>query len=159
MNNSNAIGSCTKAENMEKVWKFRSKGYSYREIAKEIGVSHVTVGSYIKQVFGELAEQRKELAEEFVEGEMAITDTLLKELLSHLTKERTIHNEDGEDTVIKEIDTRVSDSIIRTLDRRAKYLGLNAPEKKEITGKLTLEDLVSGSIIDAEIIEPKKLEG
>ena len=96
-----------------KTFELYEQGYSYRKIAKEVGVSHNIVGRYIKNELDFLAAKRKEIGEKVIEIELKRLDSMLE-----VMKAKADAGDQG-----------AVDRVIRIMDRRARYLGLNAPDK------------------------------
>ena len=114
-------------EKRVKTWELYLTGATYRAIAPQVGISQAQVGVYIKQTMDELAEQRRVLGMEYVHAELERLDQMLENIKERLTDS-------------KDIDAK--NLAIRIMERRSKFLGLDAPEKKEVKGSMTLEKLI-----------------
>lgn len=115
-------------EKKNEVWELYVKGWSYRKIAQHMGISRNTIGPWLAETMAELAEERKKYAKDYLEKEMKILDDLTE-----------VWKEKGECG-----DPQAAEILIKIQNRRSRYLGLDAPEKREITGAITLGDLVTG---------------
>ena len=109
----------------------RSKGWTYKAIGEDMGVTRQMAHLRVKKASEVAADRRKELAEGIVEGDLATLDTIVKKMTD----------------VMEENDSpTAAGAIISALNRKAKLLGTDSPEKKEITGTLTLEQLIQQSM-------------
>ena len=103
-------------EKQRQALELRKAGASYDEIARKIGYSSKS-GAY-KSVTSALSKMLKEPAEELRTLEMARLDRLLVGVWSAATQ--------GNQGAI--------DRVLRILERRAKLLGLDAPQRRELSG-------------------------
>lgn len=100
------------------------EGWTTREIAVAQSMTPQAVRTVLKDALAEIQAEQRELATEVLQLELQRLDLLLK---VHMPK-------------ALEGDLDSFDRVIRIMDRRAKYLGLDAPEKFDVA--LTLEALV-----------------
>ncbi|MCL2449235.1 MAG: helix-turn-helix domain-containing protein [Polyangiaceae bacterium] len=96
--------------------ELRKRGYSYRDVAKALGVSVQVAHAYVKDAIAAIPVEAAEIVRAM---ELERCDRLWNSL----------------QTKIKDGDPHAVQAAIRVLDRRAKYLGLDAPAVTEITGK------------------------
>lgn len=101
-------------ERQTRALDLRRKGYTYSEIAAEMG--YTSKATAYRVVAKGLRKMIQEPAEDVLKLELDRLDALLKELWKRKDQ------------------TDVVDRILRVMDRRAKYLGLDAPAKSELTG-------------------------
>lgn len=124
-------GGPTKArlERMARSLRFKEDGFSYRQIADRTGVSYRQ--AYL-DVQDALREVIREPAEEVLKLELARLDMLLMTAMARVREDRNL----------KAIDT-----VVRLMDRRAKYLGLDNPTTDDATKAVStlLERLITGS--------------
>lgn len=120
-------------------------GKTLRFIAKEVGISKSQAHNDLKHELAALKAKREDLAEGIMQAELERLDKLLDMLIRDLEKKIEIsgYGDNTETEVIEKIDPVLANLIIKVMDRRAKYLGLNAPEKREHTGTLSLRDLLT----------------
>lgn len=106
--------------------ELRRKGWSYPEIADELNVSLSTAYRYVNNELERLANERKIEGEKVLEMELDRVDRLTKAIMDKC-----------EDGSLDHIDT-----MLKLMDRRAKLLGLNAPNRNihEIDDKRALPD-------------------
>lgn len=100
-------------------------GLSYRMIGQQLGISHQQAFRDVSQATAELAAQRLEQTEHYVAIELARLDRLLMVVWPKAMR--------GEYAAL--------DRALRILERIARLLGLDAPTKVAIDGKITLEGL------------------
>lgn len=105
----------------------RKAGLTYRAIASKLGVNHQTAYNDVMNELKRLAAQRSESAEELRQLELEKLD----KYETHLTN----WAEAGSVEAIK--------ALLKIQERRAKLLGLDAPEKIEHKG-----DLMTGLVIN-----------
>lgn len=104
-------------ERTRKALELRKAGASYDQIAEKLGYAD---GSNVRRaVMGAIEEITEEPAKEVLKLELSRLDAMLLGLYQKA----------------KSGDAAAVDRVIRIMDRRAKYLGLDAPEKSELTGK------------------------
>lgn len=99
------------------VFQLRLKGKSFRAIGAELGVSHAQAFADYKDVMDELKASTMESAEQQRRIDLERLDALLAGLA-----ERAMSG----------LEERATEAYLKVLDRRAKLLGLDAPDKHEI---------------------------
>jgi len=109
----------------EKALELRAEGQSIRAIADKLGVSKSQVQRDIEKELQAAAEGRKKIAGLNIDLELAKLDALEKKAWEHIT--------DGELSAI--------DRVLRSMQRRAKLLGLDKTGEAGDTG--SLGDLVA----------------
>ena len=107
--------------------ELRKGGFTYREIGKRLGVSHVQAHRDIQEELKHLASLRSESAEELRQLELEKLDNYERNL-SHWADAGSVE---------------AVRTLIKIQERRAKLLGLDAPEKIEHKG-----DLMTGLVIN-----------
>ena len=113
------------AARREKALELRAKGMSIRAIAGKLGVSKSQVQRDIEKELQAAAADRKKIAGHIIDLELAKLDALEKKAWEHIT--------DGELSAI--------DRVLRSMERRAKLLGLDKTGEAGDTG--SLGDLVA----------------
>ena len=106
----------------EKALELRAKRMSIRAIADMLGVSKTQVQRDIEKELQAAAEERKKIAGLIIDLELVKLDELEQEAWKHIAA--------GELSAI--------DRVLRSMDRRAKLLGLDAAEKVEHSGDLVI---------------------
>jgi hypothetical protein len=101
------------AERREKAFDLRIAGNSYRQIGKELGVSHEAARGYVIAALEESAARTDLKADQLRDIELARIDEVLRGLWSSKDEPQT------------------ASVIIRLGERRSKLLGLDAPTKLE----------------------------
>ena len=113
------------AARREKALELRAEGMSIRAIADKLGGSKSQVQRDIEKELQAAAEGRKKIAGLIIDLELAKLDALEKKAWEHIT--------DGELSAI--------DRVLRSMERRAKLLGLDKTGEGGDTG--SLGDLVA----------------
>ena len=113
------------AARREKALELRASGQSIRAIADKLGVSKSQVQRDIEKELQAAAEGRKKIAGLIIDLELAKLDALEKKAWEHITG--------GELSAI--------DRVLRSMERRAKLLGLDKTGEAGDTG--SLGDLVA----------------
>jgi len=108
-------------ERRNEAWQLRVRGYTERDIAKQIGVSKSTVHKYLTTVVESLRENSVELAEKHRNASIARLDDAIKRLAP------LIEGDDDDKALA------AMDRLERLERRRATLLGLDAPEKHDHT--------------------------
>lgn len=108
----------TVEERAEKALAMRRAGKSYAEIGKELKTNPGMVHRMVKAQLREVIDTMKEEAEEVLEMELSRIDAMMaaiypKALQGHLLS---------------------VDRVLRLMERRAAFLGIDAPKRQEITG-------------------------
>ena len=106
--------------------QLRKAGVGYADIGTALGIS--TAGAYksVMRALELLAEKTNENAEHVRDIELQRLDAMLKALWPRVLS--------GDEKAI--------DRVLRIMDRRARYLGLDAPERRDVTsGGEKLHDL------------------
>jgi Trp operon repressor len=107
----------TLAERRQRVSALRLMHYTQREIAAEIGVSVATVNRDLAVVRAEWADRRSQSYESWVAEELAKIDLLERAILPAAIA--------GDD--------KAQARIVQFMDRRARMMGLDKPERFEHT--------------------------
>ncbi len=113
------------AARREKALELRAKGRSIRSIAKELGVSKSQVQRDIEKELQAAAADRKKIAGHIIDLELVKLDAIEKTAWEHI--------QDGELSAI--------DRVLRSMERRAKLLGLDKTGEAGDAG--SLDDLVA----------------
>ncbi len=110
--------------------RLRIRGYNYREIASETGVSLRQAWLDVKAVLERTTAEADESSNEARKIELDRLDRAARAI-------ETIVESGGcgaEGTDPDEVRLKAFDRLLKIQDQRAKLLGLYAPEKKELTG-------------------------
>lgn len=107
---------------------WRKQGKSYRWIADKLGVSHQQVFRDIQDELKRLADLNQDSAAELRQLELERLDRIIDSL----------------DNWVMAGNTGAAMAVLRAMERRAKLLGLDAPEQKDVkvSGTLTWADVV-----------------
>lgn len=132
------------AERREKAWELRLKGWNYREIGRELGVSHVTAYHDINAVLEQVRKDTAEDAEKWRSVSIARIEAALKVVHDALAAE-LLDPETGMNipaTENHDIRLKALDRLIKLEERKAKLLGLDAPAKVEAkVSEVTLDEI------------------
>lgn len=114
------------AERKERIITLRRQGMSYPAIGEAAGCSNQYAYSVVKAYLDDLAKNATEGAEEIRRIELERLDLLLSRWLP-----RAVGEPDN---------PKAAEIVMKTMDRRAKLLGLDAPEKLESVNIITVKD-------------------
>jgi hypothetical protein len=108
----------TRIEHEQKAIKLRMGGATYGEIGKQLGITGAGAHKMVMRVLARDAAQTAEDAPEVLRVELMRLDRMQLGLWQQA----------------KAGNQGAVDRVLRIMDRRSKYLGLDAPERREITG-------------------------
>lgn len=115
------------AERRVKAFNLRKAGATYRDIAKQLEVTHATIVQDIKAVMKELQKTQLEEAADYRSLELERLDAMQVQLWPQANK--------GNHGAV--------DRVLRIMERRAKLLGLDAPAKSQVAlEKLSNDELI-----------------
>lgn len=119
--------------------ELRKAGWNHTQIAQELRVKQQTVAKWIREELQALREECQESIMEMIEIESLRYDALLKAFW---------------DDAIKHRNFKAADIILRIWERKAKLLGLDAPEKQAV---MNIE--ATSQMTELELIEEAKRLG
>lgn len=93
----------------------RCEGLTFEEIGEQLGITKQSVHEGVQKELRAVADERRTLAEHQVEFELAQIDTVIRGMAGPAEKG----------------DARAAMAILKAMERRAKLLGLDAPDKHE----------------------------
>lgn len=111
--------------------ELRRKGWSFERIAKEVGVSISTAHRYITSELEKVAAETAEAAEQVRQLELERLDRALAAVFQRV--------DDGDDKAIA--------TMLRLQERRAKLLGLDTPDRHEVTVSDMSPDEIARSLL------------
>ena len=106
----------------ERCLKMRIAGLSEREIARRLGVSNTQITRMLRTSLDDLNKSEMNSAAHLRRLDLERCDEMITGLMPHRR------------------DPRYVDSLLRILERRASYLGIDAPTKAEIVSKNIVEE-------------------
>ena len=113
--------------------ELRGEGKSYRKIADALGIDVHRAHDLVTEGLDQLIVQSAETAEQVRVLELGRLDDLLDRLVIKLSLQRkAMATADGKSVNVPDPEERTVDAILRVMERRAKLLGLDAPQ--EIVG-------------------------
>jgi len=121
----------TTLERRQQALELRKNGYDYKTIGKALGVSSKTAFGYVQKCLEEIRANTHEAAEDVLELELKRLDIAQAALMPR----------------VRDGDPRAIDTLMRVQERRAKYLGLDAANKVEITGKGVIINLTPADFL------------
>ena len=98
----------------------RKQSYTYREIAQRLGVPVASAYRYVNDHWQEISDATDEVAELVRDLELEKLDRL----------ERILSPKVDADNM--DVSLRIVDRLLRIQERRAKLLGLEAPQKRDV---------------------------
>ena len=121
------------------IWELRAKGYSVLQISEATDYSPAQVRSSLSRV---AEEYKVESAAEIIKMELDRLDIMLVHAMEALEgtyiaysngRKMMDTNAEGEEVPVEDIAPvmKAIDTILKIMDRRSKYLGLDAPSKSE----------------------------
>lgn len=120
-------------QNKLKALDLRGEGKSYAKIADALGISKTRAHELVLEGLDELIVQSAESAEQVRTLELGRLDDLLDRLVVKLSlQRREVQAKSGLMVMVPDPNERTVDAILRVMERRAKLLGLDAPQ--EIVG-------------------------
>lgn len=135
-----------KLQNARKAWELFINGYSVADIASEMDLHNATIRKYINDEMSRAYDRIEGMADKFVAVEAERLDVMTRALMKDLIKDTVVEDVDADGNVIKvkrkQVDKDIASTLLKVQERRAKYLSLDAPERKEVTTTLSLEGLV-----------------
>lgn len=131
-------------ERQNKAVALRRQGGSLRAIAKQLGISHEQVRLDIEAVMTEVIAEAKNNVDELRALELEHLDELRLHAMTILTKERKDKDDDWYD--VERIKLTAIDRLRRISERRARLLGIDAPDKHEhdLKNFPSISDIMSG---------------
>ena len=123
------------------IWDLRSRGHSVSAIVEATGLSDAQVRGSLSRV----AEQYKlESAAEIIKMELDRLDIMLVHAMDALDRTYIAYSNgramrDDDDNLVEDVAPvmKAIDTILKIMDRRSRYLGLDAPSKSEASISLT----------------------
>ncbi len=139
----------------------RKQGLTYSAIAEKLGVSKGSAVAYVQKALKELAEECKEEAEQVRDLEQMRLDGLYLKSLESLVRAEEIATRLASRAPSKQPDIKAwaaAEGIIHSAvreclgvqERRAKLLGLDAPEQINHSGTLTWQEVVESACGDRQ---------
>lgn len=124
--------------NRLKALDLRGEGKSYRKIADALGIAVSRAHELVVEGLDELMVQSAESAEQVRALELVRLDDLLDRLIVKLSLQRKEFTaKDGQKVQAPDPQERTVEMILKVMERRAKMLGLDAPQ--EIVGAVGLQ--------------------
>jgi|TARA_Y100000593_G_C4279956_1_gene322230 hypothetical protein len=106
-----------KAKDREKqVLELRRAGFSYEVIGKQVGMSRAGAYKCVKRHMDKIDNECTDLADDVRQLELQRLDEITSTIWPYVIQGQT----------------QYIDRILKVMDRRAKYLGIDAPEKQEV---------------------------
>lgn len=113
--------------NIEKALEMRRQGYTFTAIGKALGVSRQRAFVLVRDELQRRVEKNAESADVLRQLELERLDDALKVVTGILASSTPVKDE---------VKLQAVDRLIKITDQRAKLLGLQAPQKHEVTEEL-----------------------
>lgn len=104
------------------VLRLRVEGKTYAQIAAEVGVHVATVSKYLRDEFDRVTAEKDAIWREYVTLHLERTEWLIRRLVAPYAADESLKMDHKDATAAKAL-----------LERQAKLLGLDAPQKAEQT--------------------------
>lgn len=111
-----------RSQRRSKALEMRKAGFSYEQISMELGVTKKCAFDYVEQELASVAKYRQEQAETLLQLELLRLDEIIKFMWVRAQSRN---------------DPKAVEQILKAMERKARYLGLDAPEKKAIDIQIT----------------------
>lgn len=134
------IARADREERRQQVYMLRRNGASFRDIARQLDITHDTAHKDFQAVMKRVIEENNGTAQEHRELDLARIDRLIQSLAPLLYP--TV--KPGEQA--KPPDLKALDRYLRALDHRAKLLGLYAPQQLDTTVRVIDMDSVKAEL-------------
>lgn len=108
--------------------ELRKQGFTYEEIGTHLGVTRQAAHQMVKRAIKVISEEVHETADDVLQIELQRLDRML----IRLWRQAFPKDENAE------VNHRIVETMLKIMDRRAKYLGLDAATKHEV---LTLDNI------------------
>ena len=118
------------AERRLEAMRLRKAGWTYREIADQLGINHSSVYQFVTEAMAEVRNQTSQEAEEYRAVELSRLEQIHKDWAPLATPGAEA------DHYAIENAAKAAAIVLKASERRSKLLGLDAPEKKELSGTL-----------------------
>ncbi len=143
------------AESRPRLWvalKLRGQRKYYREIGAHLGVTESRAHQMVAEAIALVTEDLKEAASDVLIQELAALDALAKRAWGQMEKGDTVPGkEDGFDVAAAMV-------VLRVMERRAKYLGLDAPQDMRVSLFNAPRGLQPSSEVDLDSLTLADLE-
>lgn len=156
------------------IWKMYVQGLSCTEIARQKGFKQDTIRKWIFKELKHRAAERDDLSDYYLEAESVRLDEAQKHIMPNLAEWKVVRepimdasgelmtDDDGNAMtrdMVKEMPVKESiELLLKVMERRAKMYGTDKPQKVEIEGNITLEQIVMQSMEIKDKDELKLLE-
>jgi hypothetical protein len=127
-------------ERRRRAWELRIAGLTHEQIAKALGVSTKTIQSHLKRALADYQAATAASVEQYRDQELARIDGIIAKLWP------------------KREHPRVAEVILQASEKRSRLLGLNAPERREISGPGGRPIQTATTVFDASRLSTAQLE-
>jgi hypothetical protein len=115
------------------------RGYSYRQIAQQLNIPSIgTISTDLQKELKRLSAENAGHTEQLRQLEIGRTDELLSVLADHWEYEEVVTDGKGKEIKTKRPDHNVIERVLKIMDRRAKLLGVDTPERHEHSVEIEL---------------------
>lgn len=148
--------------NVAKAFQLRKKGMAFRDIAKELGVSHTTVQTYCKEALDEylvpiVDDYRKQLLAE-LDDMIAKTWETLNTFAPMMQHGKVVVDHEGNPMEDRDFTLKVMATLTKLLDQRAKLTGAYAPVEHKVEANTVVDSAIQTLVDEMNQVNNAKLE-
>lgn len=129
------------AERKQQAFDLRKAGASYRAIAQSLGVTHTTARRYVEGILADLAKQTRGTAEQYRTMQLERLQDMVLALMPQ----------------VRRGDVQAARALLGVMEREAKLLGIDAPTRIDIYGRLRAAAIAEGLDPDEAVREAEEI--
>lgn len=129
-----------KMAKQRKCLELRVKGFSIQEICEIMNLGHITVSKYIRELLEEENRRMFLNVQEYRRLEAYRLDSMIKGIIGRATEGLPVEDKDGnyikdsKGNYILKTDLKAIDRVLKIMERRSKFFGLDEPVENIIKG-------------------------
>ena len=122
------------ADRSREAFELRKRGLTFEQIGDRLGISRQAAHQMVTKRLDECIAQTKSDAKQVVEMELHRLDAMIAALWDEATTNPPADTSEGVASAMYESRHDAIDRVLKLMERRAKYLGLDAANRTELTG-------------------------